>query len=247
MHRSQLAETITVPGHHGDPIESYLARPLEDGRFPSMVVLHHAPGWDEATMETVRKFAHHGYAAICPHLFGREGRGAANPEDAAAAGRIAGGAPDDRVVGDVGGALEYLRQQDFSNGKVGVIGFCSGGRQAYLAACQLPLDAAVDCWGGSVVMEQEALNERHPVAPIDMTANLGCPLLGIFGADDYNPSQAQVELIEKALQAHGKTYEFHSYEGAGHSFFTVDELNYRVEQTLDGWKRIFDFLGRYLA
>lgn len=247
MHRSQLAETITIPGHNGDPVESYLARPLGEGRFPSMVVLHHAPGWDEATIETVRKFAHHGYTALCPHLFSREGRGVANPEDAAAAGRIAGGAPDDRVVGDVGGALEYLRQQDFSNGKVGVIGFCSGGRQAYLAACQLPLDAAVDCWGGNVVMEREALNERHPVAPIDMTPGLGCPLLGIFGADDYNPSQAQVELIEKALQAHGKTFEFHSYDGAGHSFFTVDELNYRVEQALDGWKRIFDFLGRHLT
>jgi len=238
---------MSYAGHGGDEIEAYLARPLGDGPFPSMVLLHHAPAWDESSIEMTRKFAHHGYATISPHLYSREGQGTASPEDAAAAARATGGIPDDRMLGDVEEAIKLLRSQPYSNGKVGVIGFCSGGRQAYMIGCRLPVDAAVDCWGGGVVVGPDQLNPSHPVPVIDMTPDLHCPLLGIFGADDYNPTRLQVEKTEEVLKQYNKDYEFHLYEGAGHSFFTTDELNYRVEQALDGWRRVFDFLGRHLA
>ena len=129
------------------------------------------------------------------------------------------------------GAVDYLRALADSNGRVGVIGYCSGGRQAYVVACSLDLDAAVDCYGGRVVAAPEDLTPARPVAPIDRTPDLRCPLLGLFGAEDTNPSPEQTAQIEAALRAHGKTYEFHTFENAGHAFFSVDRPNYRVEAT----------------
>ena len=157
--------------------------------------------------------------------------------------RAAGGVPDEQVVGDLAGALHYLRALSFSNGKVGVFGTCSGGRHAFLAACRVPgFDAAVDCWGGRVVMAPNELTPKQPVAPIDYTKDLSCPLLGIFGEEDQNPTPAQVAQLEQELKAHGKTYEFHMYPKAGHGFFYYDRPNYRQEQAVDGWKKLFAFL-----
>ncbi len=86
-----------------------------------------------------------------------------------------------------------------------MIGFCSGGRQAYMAACRVDgIDAAVDCWGGGVVAAPNELNERQPQAPIDMTPDMRAPLLGIFGNEDANPDPAQVNTTEAALKQHGK-------------------------------------------
>ncbi len=246
MYEGMLAESVAVRGHNGDDVAAYYARPLGAGPFPGVVVIHHMPGWDEWTREVVRKFAQHGYAAISPHLYSRLGPG--SPDDVAARARAAGGVADDHVVGDVAEAMQFLRAQPYANGKVGVIGFCSGGRHAYLVACRLPdVDAAVDCWGGNVIVDDPAqLNEKRPVAPIDLTPDLACPLLGIFGNEDHNPTVDQVNRTEEALRRHGKTYEFHRYDGAGHGFFAVDRPAYRPEQATDGWAKVFAFYEQHL-
>ena len=108
--------------------------------------------------------------------------------------------PDAQCIGDVAGAMKYLQSLPYSSGKVGVIGYCSGGRQSYIVACNLPFDAAVDCYGGRVVATPDELTERQPVPPIDMTPNLSCPLLGLFGADDRNPSPEMVAQIEAGAE-----------------------------------------------
>jgi len=239
-----IGETVTMRGHNGDALEAYLARPLGVSSAPGVVVIHHMPGWDEWTMEVARKFAHHGYAALAPHLFSRLRPG--TWDELAAKARTVGGMPDAQVVGDVGAAAELLRSQPLSNGKVGVIGFCSGGRQAYMMACKLDIDAAVDCWGGRVIAKPEELNVRQPVAPIDMTPSMRCPLLGIFGNDDASPDPEQVNRTEEVLRSLGKEYEFHRYDGAGHGFFAADRANYRPEQAVDGWKKVFAFFERTL-
>jgi carboxymethylenebutenolidase len=194
----------------------------------------------------VRKFAAHGYLALCPNLFYREAPGAA-PDDASAAVRARGGVPDERLVGDVAGAAAYLRSFPSANGKVGAIGHCSGGRQTFLAACSLQLDAAVDCYGAFVVgTPPEGLPLK--VKPLlDIADRLSCPLLGLFGADDKYPSPDQTTELEQALTKHGKTFEFHTYPGAGHAFFAVDRPSYLPEAAVDGWRRIFDWYGRYLS
>ena len=246
MYEGMLAETVTVTGHNGDAIGAYFARPLGEGPFPGVVLIHHLPGWDEFYRETTRRFAHHGYAAISPNLYHREGHG--TPEDVAAMVRADGGVPDEQVVGDVVASARVLRGLPTSNGKVGLIGTCSGGRHTVLVASRsTEFDAAVDCWGGRVVMPEDELTEKLPVAPIDYTADLAAPLLGLFGADDQSPSPEQVEQHEQALQEHGKEYEFHMYEGAGHGFFYWNRPAYRIDQAMDGWDKVWDFFGRHLS
>ena len=245
QYEGMLAETAMVRGHTGDYINAYFARPLGTGPFPGVVLIHHMPGWDEWYKEATRKMAYHGYAAICPNLYFRAGHGA--PEDVTAIVRGEGGVPDDQVVGDVAGCIDFLRAQPYLNGKVGVMGTCSGGRHTFLAACRLEgIDAAVDCWGGRVVMSAEELTEKQPVAPIDYTAALSCPLLGLFGEDDRSPTPEQVATHEAELKRHNKDYEFHMYAGAGHGFFYHDRAAYRQEQAVDGWGKLFDFFGRHL-
>jgi carboxymethylenebutenolidase len=95
-------------------------------------------------------------------------------------------------------------------------------------------------------MAQSELTPKQPVAPIDYTTDLSCPLLGIFGEEDKNPTPEQVAQLEGELKKHAKTYEFHMYPGAGHGFFYYDRPAYRQEQAVDGWKKVFDFLGRTL-
>jgi carboxymethylenebutenolidase len=246
MDEALIAETISIAGYGGDEIEAYLARPLGQDSFGGVVVIHHMPGYDSSTKEITRNFAAHGYAALMPNLYYREAPGA-SPDDAAATARARGGVPDERLVGDVGGAADYLRAMNGSNGKVGVIGYCSGGRQAFLAAASLPLDAAVDCYGAFVVgTPPEGMPLK--VGPIvHLAPNLSCPLLGLFGAEDQYPSPEQVDELDKALIEAGKPHEFHTYEGAGHAFFSVNRPAYRVEAANDGWLKIWDFYGRYLA
>ena len=245
MSDALLAETIMITGHNGDEIEAYSARALDEAPRGGVVVIHHMPGYDAPTKEIARNFAYHGYNAVVPNLYWREAPGA-SPDDAAATARANGGVPDERLVGDVAGAMAYLKGLGNSNGKVGTIGYCSGGRQSFLAAVSLDLDAAVDCYGAFVVGE---IPEGMPlkVTPIvDKTPNLSCPLLGLFGEEDSYPSPAQVAELEEALKVNGKTYEFHSYPNAGHAFFAVNRPAYRVEAANDGWEKIFAFYGKYL-
>jgi carboxymethylenebutenolidase len=246
MTDAMRAETVTIAGHGGDRIEAYLARPLEGGPHGGVVVIHHMPGYDWATKEIVRRFAAEGFAALCPNLYSREAP-EADPDDAAAAVRAAGGVPDERLVGDVAGAAEHLKSLDHANGKIGVIGYCSGGRQTFLAACSLTVDAAVDCYGAFVV------NEPPPGRPIRMqpilhlAPQLSAPLLGLFGAEDQYPSPAETKALAAELDRLGKQYEFHTYEGAGHAFFAVDRPSYRPEAAVDGWRRILDFFHTHLT
>ncbi len=181
QYEGMIAETVAMRGHNGDFINAYLARPLGAGPFPGMVLIHHAPGWDEWYRECTRRFAHHGYVSISPNLYFRDGHG--SPEDVGAKVRAAGGAPD-------------------------------------LAACWLKgFDALIDCWGGRVVQSKEELTPNQPVAPIDYTKDLSCPMLGLFGNEDKSPTPEQVNAHEAELKKHGKRYEFHRYDGAGHGFF----------------------------
>lgn len=240
-----IAETVAVNGHNGDEIEAYRAVPVAPGSRGGVIWIHHMPGYDRETKEFVRRIADAGYNAICPNLYWREAPGA-EPDDAAATARAAGGVPDERLVGDIAGAAEYLRGLDTANGKIGVIGHCSGGRQAFLAACSLSLDAAVDCYGAFVV--EDAPDGLPPtMKPIlDLAPSLSCPLLGMFGNDDRYPSPDAVAKLDAELTRLGKAHEFHSYDGAGHSFFSVDRPAYRVEAAVDGWRHIFDFFKQNL-
>ncbi len=244
-YEGMLAETVTLTGYNNEMINSYFARPLGAGPYPGVVLVHHMPGWDELYRETTRRFAQHGYLAICPNLYYRYGHG--TPEEMSAKAREYGGVPDDWVVADCEAAMNYLKTLPNSNGRVGIIGGCSGGRHAFLVACRVNgFDAVVDCWGGRIVASPEELTPRTPVAPIDYTNDLSCPILGLFGNDDQNPNPEHVNRLEEKLKKFGKDYEFHRYDGAGHGFWSYDRAAYRPQQAMDAWEKVFTFFGKHL-
>jgi carboxymethylenebutenolidase len=239
-------ENVTLTGHGGTRITAYVARPEGTGPFAGVVLIHHLPGWSEYYIETTRRFAHHGYIAICANLYERAGEG--HPDDVAAKVRAEGGIPDAQMVGDTAAAVAWMRAQPNLNGKVGLIGSCSGGRHAMIYAAQRhDVDAVVDQWGGRVVMGPEELNAKTPVAPIDMTKDIQCPVLGLFGNDDRAPSPEQVNQHEAELKKHGKDYEFHRYDGAGHGFTYWHRPLYRPEQAMDAWGKTWAFFRKHLG
>ncbi len=246
MSDALTAGTVRLIGHGGDAIEGYLARPSDGRRRGGIVVLHHMPGYDKPTKEIVRRFASEGFDALCPNLHHRDAPGA-SPEEAAAASRAAGGVPDDRLIGDVEGAVRTLKALDDANGKVGVIGYCSGGRQALLAACALTLDAAVDVYGAFVVNDPPASLGLKTKPILDRVSTLSCPLLGLFGAEDANPSPDETRKLAAELDRFGKSYEFHTFENAGHAFFAVNRPNYRPAAAMEGWERILRFFAAHLG
>jgi carboxymethylenebutenolidase len=233
---SFTAGTVAIDGHGGDEVEAYLARPAGSWGRAGVVVIHHMAGCDRGTKEIVRRLAELGYDTICPNLFLRE------------AARGNGGLPDDRLVSDVAGAARYLRALPSSTGKVGVIGYGAGWRQALLAACNIDFAAAVDCYGPFVVGRAPDEASPFPVTNlVDELPRLRAPLLGLFGREDSCPSPAQVAELDEILSEEDKPHEFHSYDHAGHDFFAVDRPSYRVPAANDGWERIAAFYLNHLG
>jgi carboxymethylenebutenolidase len=243
MSDRMIAETTMIRGHQDDEIEAYVAQPADATSAGGVVVIHHMPGYDEGSKEITRRFAYHGYFGICPNLHYRDAPGA-DPAAASAACRAAGGVPDERLVGDVDGAIRHLRSLAGANGKVATIGFCSGGRQSFLAACTLGLDAAVVCYGGYIVGTPPPDRPVRSGPLLDLAGNLSCPLLGLFGAEDAQPAPEHTAELARVLEAEGKTFDFHTYDGAGHAFFATDRPSYRPEAANDGWDRIFAFFAQ---
>ena len=134
----------------GDTITGYLARPNQSGNYPGIVVIHEAFGLVEHIRDIARRFANIGYNALAPDLYARAG-GPSNPNDMATVMPVMFGKRDAEAVQDLEAAAAHLRALPSATGKIGAIGFCSGGRQTLLFACSSnKVDAAVDCWGGFI-------------------------------------------------------------------------------------------------
>ncbi len=240
-----IAETINLKGFGGDDIRAYYSRPLGLKEYPGIVLIPHMPGWDEYCREASRRFTEHGYAVMCPDIYGRFGSG--KPGEVAKRAIEAGGVKDESVMGDTKACIDYLKNQSESNDRVGVIGMCSGGRHTFMAACLLEdIDAAVDCWGGGVIMKEEELSPSRPVSPIDYAEKLSCPLLGIFGNEDRHPDPDEVNKTEEVLKKLGKDYDFYRYDGAGHGIWYYDKPMYRQEQAMDSFNKVIAFFDRHL-
>ncbi len=152
---------------------------------------------------------------------------------------------DDFAVADLAAAREALEaRDDVEASRIGIIGHCWGGRVAWLGACHNPdLKAAVVLYGGRIKLPMA--DDATP--PIELVDRIPCPVLGIFGNEDTNPSPADVDDLDAALTKAGVTHEFHRYDGAGHGFQDFSNAErYREAQANDAWEKIYDFLGRTL-
>jgi carboxymethylenebutenolidase len=172
----------------GDLIHAYVARPEGPGRYPGLVLVHHMPGWDELYREMARRLADHGYTVLTPDLYCRVGHG--TPDDVYAAARARGGLVDDQVVADCTAARDWLRSLPTANGRVGIMGSCSGGRHALLTASRSGgFDAVADLWGGGVVAEPDTATPQRPVAPIEYTADLAARCSGCSATTTAGPAR----------------------------------------------------------
>lgn len=246
MTHNLRAETITIKGFEESSIEAYLAIPTDVSIAGSVVIIHHLPGYDDASKEIVRKFAANGFSALMPNLYHRIAPGAAS-DDAAAAARSIGGVSDEQMTGDAAGARDYLRSLPNSDGKVAVVGYCSGGRQALLAGCRVPFDAVINCYGGSVVAKPPSDHPLQVTPVIGELGGLNGPVLGLFGADDTHPSPQENEVLAQSLAQVSKSFTMKTYPNAGHAFFGVDRPGYRVTAATEGWKEVFAFLKGTIA
>jgi carboxymethylenebutenolidase len=238
------ASAITLAGANGDQIHACAARPEGKGPFPGVVLVHHAPGWDDIYREFTRRFAQHGYNAICPDLYCRFGH--VTPDEVTEKMRAAGGVADHQVVDDCVAAMKWLKAPPTANGKVGIVGTCSGGRHAMIVGSTTKDFAAIaDLWGGGGVMQPSDLN---PVAPIDMTNDVTAPVLGISGNDDKShPHWSRSISTRQSSKKHDKGYEFHRYDRAGHGFFYYHRLAYRAEAATGAWEKAFAFFANVIG
>jgi carboxymethylenebutenolidase len=234
---------IQYPSQDSTQINAYLSRPAAAGRYPGVVVIKEAFGLIDHTQDVVRRFAEQGYIAVAPDMYAREG--SPDPSNMDSVFKTMFSVPDTQAVADLEGAITYIKRLPDSHGKVGAIGFCSGGRYTLILGCKSTnLDAAVDSAGGFIMQDQHT--PQRPVSPIDMIPTLSCPLLGLFGEEDPNPSPAQAARMQEELDKHGKTYEFRMYRNAGHAFFADYRPSYRAAAAQDMWHRVLVFYDQYL-
>lgn len=241
-----LSESITYPVD-GANIEAYVARPREAGTYPAVIIIHEAFGPVEHVHDVARRFANRGYVAIAPNLYSRVGT--PNPTNHEEVFGKMFGLKDAQVVRDLEGAAAHVRSSGHSSGKVGVIGFCSGGRQTLLMATQsAAVDAAVDCWGGFIrtATPTEETTDARPTPIIDMVDGIQCPLFAVIGEEDQNPSPADGQLLKERLEAAHKTFQVKVYHDAGHAFFADYRPNYREKAAFEFWEDVNAFFEQYL-
>jgi carboxymethylenebutenolidase len=245
LSRVQSEQTRFKSG--GDTIDAYLARPTAAGRHPGIIVIHEAFGLVEHIRDVARRFANLGFTTIAPDLYTRGG--APDPSDMNTVFPKMFGLSDAQVVKDLEAAAAHLRGLAGATGKVGCIGFCSGGRQTLLfASSSDKVDAAVDCWGGFIsrATPDASTTPQRPTPIIDLVDRLHCPLFAAFGAEDQNPSPAEADELRRRLEKGGKQGTVKTYEGAGHAFLADYRPSWREGPAFELWPDIVQFFEKHL-
>jgi carboxymethylenebutenolidase len=215
---------------------AYLARPKDGGRGPAILVIQEAFGLNDHIKDVTRRIAAEGYTALAPDMFWRGGKGrAVKYDELPAAIGMMQGLKDNDVVADLAGAIAWLEKQPSVRAdRIGITGFCMGGRISYLAACEVPdkIRAAVPFYGGGI--------------PVDKTAKLRCPVLAFFGEKDAFIPLESVEALKAEAKKHGKQVEVVVYPGADHGFFCNERASYQAAAAKDAWERLKKFFATHL-
>ncbi|MDP2674139.1 MAG: dienelactone hydrolase family protein [Dehalococcoidia bacterium] len=229
-------DALTVDG---ETMRCYVAAPAGEGPFPAVVVIQHAGGVDGFVQEMSGRFAAAGYVAIAPELYHRQ-----DPESGEDPLTRMGRLRDVEVVRDVNAAIEHAgRLDEVAADRIGIAGFCMGGRVSYLMATHVAsLRAAVVFYGGNIMVPW-----GEGPAPFERSESIACPLLGLFGEQDTNPSPADVAKIDAELTRRGKQHEFHTFAGVGHAFMTSARPGYRQDVAEDAWGECLGWLQQHLS
>ena len=234
-------------GYQGQDMVVYVSHPLPTAgnSFPAIIVVQEAFGVTRHIEKVCDRFAQEGYVAVAPALFHREHP---NPklgyDEMPAVQRYMGALRDDELVEDLDVTIKYLQETygRTRGQKIGIVGYCVGGRITYLAATSCPeLSAASVYYPGRVLVPF-----GDGPAPIDLTSQIKIPVMGNFGEQDSNPSPDDVGQLEAKLKDAGVTYDFKSYAGAGHGFNCDERDSYHEASAADALTRTLGWFDKYL-
>lgn len=236
----EISNSPAIPG--------YLSRPEGDVSRPALIVFHEAFGLNEHIKTLADRLAKEGYVAMAPDLFYKSPDRIASYDESQKAMGLVASLTDELVMSVTGKAIEYLKSQSFvKSSAIGVIGWCLGGRLAFLAAANFPEDikSAVPFYGGGITGEMPMPGfTMNPLAQAD---RIKAPMLLIFGDQDQFIPLDQVRRIESRLNDLGKRAEVKVYEGAGHGFFCDERPGHHAEAAEDAWRRTLAFLQNNLG
>ena len=231
-------EKVTVDK---SPMGIYVAQPEGAGTYPAVVVIQNQDGVRSFTQEMTRRVAEAGYVAVAPQLYHREGE-PNTPEETA---NIKNFRRDTNVINDIHATIDFLRGcANVDASHLGIVGFCMGGRVAFLmAAASKSFKAAVDFYGGGVYSQWG--NDRP--APAELAAEVSCPVQGHFGELDKNPPPDEMRTLDAELTRLRKEHEFFFYADASHSFNRSGSKGYKPEHDKTSWARTLDFFNKHLS
>lgn len=218
----------------------YVSLPASARKVPGIVVVHGQSGLEDFIKDTTHMLALQGYAAVAPSLYHRDGPDCKDDNPTRKA-RLR----DPSIIRDIEGAIGYLKNhKQVDGGKLGIVGFCMGGRLVYLmSAASKALKAGVMFYGSSTM---ENYGEAGPT-PFDRTREINCPIQGHFGAEDKNPSPDDMRKLDAELTKFAKPHEFHSYAGAAHAFVNSGSQNYRPHAAALSWPKTMEYFARHLV
>jgi carboxymethylenebutenolidase len=231
----------------GGKMPAQVAQPAAGGPHPGIIVVMEAFGLNGHIKDVARRLAAEGFVTLAPDLYYREPVRVTSYDDLPQALRLMNGLWDDKIVGDMDAAVAFLRRQSEVRGdRVGITGFCMGGRVSFLTACRNPaIGAAAPFYGGGIASGERSA--RQPVPPIDLASGLRCPVLAFFGGDDPFIPPADVERVRATLGKLGPQHEVVVYDGAPHGFFCSERSSYRPEAAKDSWERTLRFFRSHLG
>ena len=229
-----VAGEVKIPVQGGE-IPAYRAMPATGGPFPTILVVHEIFGVHEHIKDICRRLAKRGYFAVAPSLYAREGD-VAGKTDIKEIIPIVRKVPESQVAADLDATVAWAKRTSKADtSKLGVTGFCWGGRQVWLYAAHNPNLKAGVAWYGPL---QFPKSENAPVNPVDEVKRMNAPVLGLYGGADEGIPAAQVDAMRGAIKAAGKSSEIVVYPDTPHAFNADYRPSYRPEQAQDGWERM---------
>jgi carboxymethylenebutenolidase len=237
------SELINIDSGRGS-MPCYLARPVDGGHYPGLVVVMEAFGLNSHIKAMADRFASEGFIAISPNLFFREQDNVVAYDDVKGAYRLLSTVTGDQLVVDMNVAIEYLKTLDEVTSRIGTTGFCMGGQVAFLTACRnSEISATVPFYGGGMV------NSKHPGirSPIEFVGGLKAPVLAFFGGRDAFIPLTEVNEFREKLTAAGRQAEVVLFDDADHGFMCDQRTSFHPAHSQEAWEKAVYFLRTHLS